>query len=138
MQTSFRDRFGPTVVPITEGASRTAILSPESGAVKGAEVTSRVVLKPWAPERSSSPAGVVETSNRAALVDDEDDEYRPTVWAELERIVGYRVTDENQMQAFHEANRSPVEQLYAEVVAARQVEPRVIVRPGIGHVLGVR
>ena len=26
----------------------------------------------------------------------------------------------------------------AEVVAARQVEPRVIVRPGIGQVLGVR
>ena len=66
-------------------------------------------------------------------------QYRPPVWDKLERIVGYRVTDENQEQAFLDANRRPLDRIYDESKAAkRQLEPGVIVRYGIGQVLGVR
>jgi hypothetical protein len=37
-----------------------------------------------------------------------------------------------------EAHRRPIEKLHDEVMASRQVEPEVIVRHGIGQVLGVR
>lgn len=61
------------------------------------------------------------------------------MWDEIERVVGYRVPDENQEQAFLEANRSPLDKLYDEHMAAkRQRQPEVIVRYGIGQVLGVR
>ena len=61
------------------------------------------------------------------------------MWEKLERIVGYRVTDANQEQAFLESNRRPLDKLYDEYKAAkRQLEPGVIVRRNIGHVLGVR
>lgn len=61
------------------------------------------------------------------------------MWDKLERIVGYRVTDANQEQAFLEANRRPLDKLYDEWKAAtRTTEPQTIFRPGIGQVLGVR
>ena len=66
------------------------------------------------------------------------DNYRPPVWDKLERIVGYRVTDENQGQAFLDANRRPLDRIYDEWQAAkRQLQPGVIVRPNVGQVLAV-
>jgi hypothetical protein len=60
------------------------------------------------------------------------------VWDELERLLGYRVNDANQEQAFVEASRRPTDRYYHEFVAAkRQLEPGVIVRRNIGQVLGV-
>jgi hypothetical protein len=106
------------------------------GAVKGAEVTRRVALEP-APVRPTSSPAAVSASNRAAVGEDFD-EYRPPVWDELERIVGYRITDENFVRAMAEAHRRQIEKLHDEVMASRQVEPEVIVRHGIGQVLGVR
>ena len=51
------------------------------------------------------------------------------------------VTDENQHQAFLEANRSPLQKHYDDFVAAKRVSPSVpsgvIVRPGVGRVLAV-
>jgi hypothetical protein len=92
---------------------------------------------PKLAEATSSPATGV-TSNRAVAGDDFDD-YRPPVWDELERIVDYKVTDENQAQAILDGNRSPLEKHYAEFVAAkRNTEPQVIVRHGICQVLGMR
>jgi hypothetical protein len=63
------------------------------------------------------------------------------VWDELERIVGYLVTDENQERAFLDANGStsrPLDKIYAEHMAAKRAQPQVLVRHGIGQVLGVR
>lgn len=90
----------------------------------------------WVGESQESPAAVL-TSNRA-VAGDEDDDYRPPVWDELERIVGYRVTDENQEQACLDANRRPLDRIYDEWQAAKRTEPQVLVRRNIGKVLGVR
>jgi hypothetical protein len=37
-----------------------------------------------------------------------------------------------------EAKRSPLDKLYDEVMAAKRTELRVLIRRGIGQVLGVR
>ena len=111
-------------------------------AYKGAQVTrvkdisDELMARPRAPVVASSPAAVTTSSNRAAAG---EDDYRPPVWDELERIVGYPITDANQEQAFLDANRSPLDKLLDEYKAAkRTTEPQVIFRPGIGQVLGVR
>ncbi len=59
------------------------------------------------------------------------------MWDKLERIVGYRVTDANQEQAFRDANRRPLVKLYDECKAAKRTVPQVLVRYGIGQVLAV-
>jgi hypothetical protein len=103
-----------------------------------AEPLARVLsLRPTEePKPTRSPAAV-PTSNRAA--DEIDDDYRPSYFDELERLVGYKVTWDNVQAALVEANRTPIEKYYDEYVAAkRQLEPGLIVRPGIGQVLGVR
>lgn len=108
----------------------------QRGAVPGAEITRRFAFEPM--PLAKSPAAVRTTSDDRTAAGDEVDDYRPPVWDELERIVGYRITDENQHQAFVEASRSPLDRIYAEHMAASKLEPGVIVRPGIGRVLGVR
>lgn len=61
------------------------------------------------------------------------------MWDKLERIVGYPVDDSNVEQAIMEAQRPTIQKYYDEFVAARQSRnPQVLVRPGIGQVLGVR
>jgi hypothetical protein len=89
-------------------------------------------LKPIPEFIPRSPAAIPD---RADVGDTYDE--RPPVWDDLERIVGYRVTDENQAQAFRDAHRSPLDRLYDEHVAAkRQREPKVIVRYGIDRCSG--
>lgn len=84
---------------------------------------------------AQAPSSPAAGADRTVAGDTYDE--RPPVWDELERIVGYRVTDANQEQAFTEANRSPLARAHAALVAKRN-EPQVLVRPGIGQVLGVR
>jgi hypothetical protein len=85
------------------------------GAVKGAEVFARGVIPP-AP--TASPTAV-SASNRAAVGGGLSD-YRPPVWAELERVVGYRITDENQERAFVEASKTAAQRHYDEHMAVRE------------------
>ncbi len=93
-----------------------------------------LALHPTEAKPTSSPAAVPD---RAAV--GEIDDYRPPVWDELERIVGYRITDENFERAITQANRSAIEKEYDEFMTARQrLNPQVLIRPGIGQVLGVR
>jgi hypothetical protein len=77
---------------------------------------------------------------RAAVLSVEriEDAYRPPFWDELEVLVGYRITDENFERAILEANRPQIEKHYDEFLAARPTEPQVLVRSGMGQVLGVR
>jgi hypothetical protein len=63
---------------------------------------------------------------------------RPALWDELERIVGYRITDENFERALATARRGPIDRLHEEVFGARADAPSVLIRPNIGQVLGVR
>jgi hypothetical protein len=107
-------------------------------------------VEPLAEVLSYSPSE--EPSSRAAVPDRsvarETDEYRPPFWDELERVVGYRVTDDNFERALAEAQRAqrgPMDVLYDEVMArkrARYASERakegVVVRYGVGRVLGVR
>ena len=91
---------------------------------------------------ASSPPPVRTTSDRAGGGDTYDE--RPPVWDEIERIVGYRVTDENQEQAFLDASNSPLDRLYDHHMKA----PRACTcgssvctgarSPCHGHVLGGR
>ena len=97
----------------------------------------RVVWLEPVEKPSTTPAAALTTSDLVAAGDNYDE--RPPVWDEPERIVGYRITDANQHQAFVEASRSPLDRLYDEHAAAkRQLEPAVIIRRNIGQVLGVR
>jgi hypothetical protein len=106
------------------------------GAVEGAEVTRRVALEPVPVKPTSSPAAVL-TFNRAAVGDDFDS-YRPPIYDELERKLGYRVDHHNFQQANTEASRTPLQKHHDEFVAAkRATEPQVITRYGIGKVLAV-
>ena len=105
---------------------------------KPAEPLARVL---WIDKES--PAAAASTSNRAAAGEPVY-EYRPPVWDKLERIVGYRVTDGNQEQAFLDANRSPLDRLYDQHMKAPKactcggsvcIGARSL---GNGHVLGAR
>ena len=113
-----------------------SILSPS---VDPAEPLARVV---WVGEKESArvpakPVGRVHAPAPAAS--GSFDDYRPPIFDELEKKLGYRVTHENFERANTEASRSPLDRLYAEHVAAkRQREPEVIIRYGIGQVLMVR
>jgi hypothetical protein len=109
-----------------------SILAPSTQPV---EPCARVWSYRRAEPATKSPAAV-PTSDRAAA--GEIDDYRPAYWDELERIVGYRITDANFEHALVQAQRSELDQIYDEAVAARRTEPQVLYRPGIGQVLGVR
>jgi hypothetical protein len=92
----------------------------------------------WVGEIAETPAAVRATSDRAAAGDDFD-HCRPPIFDELEKTVGYRVTHENFEAANTEASRTPLDRLYDEVYGRQRVgAPAVIVRHGIGKVLGVR
>ena len=103
-----------------------SVLTP---AVKPAEVFARVV---WVGELEEAKASAVAADRAAA------DEYCPEWWGELERKVGYRITDENFERAITEANRSPIQVAHDELVVKRKTAPQVLIRPSIGQVLGVR
>lgn len=111
-----------------------SVLSPS---VKPAEPRAEVwSFRPVEKRAASSPAAG-GSSDRSVVGDPYDE--RPPVWDKIERIVGYRVTDENQEQAFLDAHRSPLERLYDQHIRAKRfTEPQVLIRPGIGQVLGVR
>lgn len=66
-----------------------------------------------------------------------DVEY-PQWWRDLEGKVGYRITDENLERAIIEANRTPLEKIYGEHMAANRRREPVLIRRNIGQVLGVR
>lgn len=71
-----------------------------------------------------------------------DDLERPKLWDELERLVGYRVSDYNFETALKQAalaRTRPLDQEYDRLLAAKQLTTAgTIVRHGIGQVLGVR
>jgi hypothetical protein len=67
-------------------------------------------------EEKPSPAAVSATSDRAIAGEPYD--YRLSVYDELERIVGYRMSDVNFERAMIEASRRPIEKVYEEVMAA--------------------
>jgi hypothetical protein len=66
------------------------------------------------------------------------DDDRPELWRELERLLGYAITDENFSRALAEAQRRPIDRLYDELMATKaRTEPGVLVRRGVGRVLRV-
>jgi hypothetical protein len=72
-------------------------------------------------------------------VEDAWDE-RPEIWDQLEREVGLPVYDGPSFErAMILWSRTPAEKLLDEVMAAKSArDPRVLYRPNIGQVLGVR
>jgi hypothetical protein len=115
-------------------------------AYKGAEVMSSLSF----PERTKEKLDALLDRAKnlpplSPLVDspttvrDDFDDYRPAIFDELERMLGYRVTHENFEAANTEASRTPLDKLYDEVYGRQKVlDPQVLIRPGIGQVLGVR
>jgi len=115
--------------------SEVSILSP---GVKPAEPLAEVLLFRPAEALRSPATGSGPSSDRASSSAESSYKYRPRVWDELEQRVGYRITDENFEAAIVQANRSPIDKAYDELVAAKQLSPQRIYRPNIGQVLGVR
>ena len=115
-------------------AREVSVLSPSK---RPAEPRAEVVSYRPAEVRSS-PAAVPTTSDRAVAGEVIDDDYRPAIFDDLGRKLGYRVTYDNVEAALTEAHRSPLDTIYDEMMAARRLEPQVITRHGIGQVLGVR
>lgn len=89
---------------------RSSVLSPW---VKLAELLARVA---WVGEKQTSSPATVPTSDRAVVGD---------VHADIEARI-------------KEARRSPLERLYDAHMATKRTEPQVLVRRGVGQVLGVR
>ena len=91
--------------------------------------TERAKPEPKATPPPKSSATVPTASTRAAA-GEPFDEYRPSLWDKLERIVGYRVTDANYEQALAQARTLAAREDYDEV-HGRQApgsSPQVLVR----------
>jgi hypothetical protein len=108
-----------------------SVLSPS---VKPAEPRAEVWSYRLAEPAVRSPA----VPDRAVVGDTYEDDYRPAMFEELERKLGRRV-DWDNYEAALATYRRPLDALYEEHMAAkRRPQPGVIIRPGIGQVLGVR
>jgi len=108
-----------------------SVLTP---AMKPAEALARVV---WVGEKqTSSPAAGATTSDRASSPARVQEARGPRFRDALD---DYGVGDGDDLEAsIAKKKRSPLDRLYDEHIAAKRAKPQVLVRHGVGQVLGVR